>query len=129
MNRPLPWTESLTAALYKIKDSYNVDFLAQRLAEAALDDVAHMRANADKVVATRQRVSDVLAARGFEVSPSQTNFLWVRPPDGDAASLFEALRGRDILVRYFPGPATGEHLRVTVGTDGDMDAFLAALMG
>jgi histidinol-phosphate aminotransferase len=119
----------LVAALYKIKDSYNVDGLAQRLAGAALDDVEHMRANRARIVATRERVGAALREQGFAVAASQTNFLWIQPPGGDAAGLFETLRERGILVRYFPGPVTGGYLRVTVGTDADMDAFLAALKG
>jgi histidinol-phosphate aminotransferase len=117
----------LIAALDTIKDSYNVDMLAQALAVAALGDPEHMRANAERIRRTRGRLAAALAAAGFRVSPSQTNFLWVRPPRMPAAELFARLRERDILVRYFPGVRTGEHLRITVGTDAEVDRLLEAL--
>lgn len=117
----------LVEAFYKVKDSYNVDRLAQAIALAALQDRDHMRRNAERIRATRARVMAALVRRGFQVSPSASNFLWVRPPRDDAAGLFEALRARRILVRYFPGRLTGAHLRVSIGTDEDMDRLLAAL--
>ena len=118
----------LIEALHKIKDSYNVSRLAQEIAAAALADQRHMRRNAERIRATRARAARDLADRGFDVSPSQTNFLWVRPPaELPAAGLFQALRERKIFVRYFPGPATGSHLRITIGTDAQMRALLKAV--
>ncbi|HMP96993.1 MAG TPA: histidinol-phosphate transaminase [Kiritimatiellia bacterium] len=118
----------LIAALHKIKDSYNVNAITQAIALAALDDQAAMRANVARIIATRERIAGALTRRGYVVHPSATNFLWVRPPAGQpAAGVFARLRERNILIRYFPGPATGDHLRITIGTDEQMDAFLAAL--
>ena len=114
----------LIEAMFKIKDSYNVDLLAQEIGCAAVDDIAWMRANVAKVKATRERVRDALLARGFHVPVSETNFLWARPGKGEAAVLFEALRARKIYVRYFPGATTGAFLRITIGTDEQMKAFL-----
>ena len=119
--------EPLVNALYKIKDSYNVDMLAAALALAALQDPAHMRANTAKIKATRGRLARELRARGFTLPDSQTNFLFARPPDGRAAELLRHLRERKILVRHFDFPTTREHIRATVGTDAEADAFLAAL--
>jgi histidinol-phosphate aminotransferase len=117
--------EDLIAALYKIKDSYNLDRLTQELALAALSDPGHMRANVERIVRTRERTAAELARRGFRVAPSDANFLWARPPEGrDARTVFDALRARRVLVRHFPGPRTGDHLRITVGTDEQMDEFL-----
>lgn len=120
-------SEALIGAFYRIKDSYNVDGLAQRIALAALEDVEHMRRNVERIKATRERVASELKRRGFTVFPSETNFLWARPPAAPAREVFEALRRRNILVRYFPGELTGDYLRITVGTDAQMDAFLGAL--
>ena len=118
----------LVGALYKLKDSYNVDRLAQAVALAALEDVPWMRENAGKIVATRERVAAELQKRGFRVVPSASNFLFVEPPAGrSAARLFSDLREKKILVRYFPGERTGTYLRVSIGTDAQMDAFFAAL--
>ena len=118
----------LTGALYKLKDSYNVDRLAQALALAALGDLPWMEANARKIVATRERTAAELRKRGFRIVPSASNFLFVSPPAGTAAAeLFARLRQAKILVRYFPGGRTADYLRVSVGTDEQMDAFLAAI--
>ena len=119
--------EDLIEALYKVKDSYNVDALAQAVALAALNDLPWMRANVAKVRKTRTRVARELARRGWDVPRSESNFLVARPAHRPAAELFEALRRRSIFVRYFPGPRTGDRLRITIGTDADMDTLLAAL--
>lgn len=119
--------EDLIEALYKVKDSYNVDALAQTVALAALNDLPWMRANVARVRNTRARIAKALARRGWDVPPSESNFLFARPPRRRAADLFEALRARHVYVRYFPGPRTGDRLRITIGTDDEMDAFLAAI--
>ncbi len=118
----------LIGALYKLKDSYNVDRLAQAVALAALGDLPWMQDNTRRIVATRERVAAELDKRGFRVVPSAANFLFVEPPAGtEASDLFAALRSKGILVRYFPGERTGTCLRITIGTDAEMDAFLAVL--
>lgn len=119
--------EPLIGALQKIKDSYNVDLLTQTVALAALDDLDSMRANVRRIVVTRNRLADALRTLGYRVLPSETNFLFARPPDGGAAAVAERLRVRKIFVRHFPGPRTGEYLRITIGTDAQIDALLAAL--
>ena len=119
--------EDLIAALYKVKDSYNVDALAQAVANAALNDLPWMRGNVAKVRKTRARVAQELTRHGWNVLPSESNFLFARPAHRPAAELFEALRQKNIFVRYFKGPRTGDRLRLTVGTDAEMDTLLAAL--
>jgi histidinol-phosphate aminotransferase len=119
--------ESLIGALYKIKDSYNMDMLAQVVGLAALSDLPYMRENVRKIRATRERLTAELRRRGWRVCDSQTNFLFARPPDGNAKKVFDALKAAKIFVRYFPGPATGEYLRITIGTDVQADALLARL--
>ena len=119
--------EDLIEALYKVKDSYNVDALAQAVALAALADLPWMRRNVAKVQKTRDATADELRRRGWDVPPSQANFLFAKPAHRPAAEIFEELRRRNIFVRYFPGPRTGERLRISVGTDADMDTLLAVL--
>ena len=133
--------EPLISALYKIKDSYNVDFLAQVVAEAALSDPEWMLANRAKIIATRERVATELRKRGWQCPDSATNFLWASPPGAahsaaattkthSAAAtieVYEKLKSRNIFVRYFPAAATADFIRITIGTDAEMDAFLAAL--
>jgi len=120
--------KDLVAALYKAKDSYNVDAVAQAVALAAFKDRAYHRRTVAKVVRTRKAFSRALAKRGWDVIPSEANFVFAKPPaPAEAADVFAYLRGRNIFVRYFPGPLTGERLRITIGTDGQMKALLAAL--
>ncbi len=117
----------LIAALNKVKDCYNVNRLSQVGAEAALDDWAYFEANSRKVCATRQRVTDALVKRGFFVYPSQTNFVFARPPVPlTARQWFEQLRERKILVRWWDADRTRDFARVTMGTDEEMDKFLEA---
>ncbi len=117
----------LIEALYKIKDAYNINRLTQDMGCAAIADQAHMRNNVELICATRARVAEALRAKGFDVFPSQTNFLWLRPPRESATDLFQRLRENQVYTRYFPAPATAEYLRVTVGTDEQMDVFLALI--
>lgn len=117
----------LIDALYKIKDSYNVDALAQAVALAAARDRRWMRANVRKVVATRGRLVKELRKRGWDVMPSEANFIFARPAHAPAAELFARLRENRIYTRYFPGPGTGDRIRITIGTDAQTDALLAAI--
>ncbi len=112
----------------KTKDSYNMNAVALAVGLAALQDYGHMEANVARVRATRTRLRDALVELGFDVPPSQTNFLlaqWQGQPS--AKALFEALKRQNILVRYFDLPRLRDALRITVGTDDECDAFLAAL--
>ncbi len=118
----------LIEALYKIKDSYNMDALAQVIGTAALSDLPHMQANTAKILATRQRLTEALLSRGWEVLPSATNFLFAKPPAPTRADeLFAALRDRHLYVRYFPAEKTRAWLRMTIGTEAQTDTLLAAL--
>jgi histidinol-phosphate aminotransferase len=117
----------LIEALDKVRDSYNVDAVTQRVGQAAIEDAAHMRRNAARIKGTRARVAEQLRGLGFDVADSQANFLWVGTGSGDASPICEALRARNVLVRHFPGPLTGPYFRVSIGTDEEMDRFLEAL--
>ncbi len=118
----------LIAALYKVKDSYNVDAVAQAVALAALKDRAYHRKIVAKVLKTRATFASALRARGWDVPPSDTNFVFARPPAPFAAAdVFDALRARKVFARYFPGEKTGDRLRITIGTDADMKTCLAAI--
>ena len=120
--------EDLIAALFKAKDSYNVDALAQAVALAAAKDRRWMKANVAKVKKTRKCFTRELEKRGWDVIPSESNFVFARPPKPlTAKKVFEGLKARKIFVRYFPGQLTGDRLRITIGTDEEMQALLAAL--
>lgn len=115
------------AALDKIRDSYNVNGLGQAAALATLDHLEYYQKNFAKIRATRALLSRELALLGFEVLPSQTNFLLVKPPGQPAEKWCEALRDRKILVRWFHYPEVRNYLRITVGTDKEAKALLDAV--
>ena len=120
--------EELVDALYKIKDSYNVDALAQEVAFAALSDVKWMRSNAAKIKKTRRVFTRALEKRGWDVIPSESNFVFAKPPPpASAADLKEELKKKNIFVRHFPGPLTGDRLRISIGTPEEMAKLLDAL--
>jgi len=112
----------------KTKDSYNVNVFSQVAAEAAIRDYDWMLENARKVCATRARLRAALLEMGFDVPDSQTNFLlaqWDGAPS--ALEIFEALRERNILVRYFNARRLDNALRISIGTDEETDKLLDAL--
>ena len=114
--------------LMKVKDSYNLNAVSQAVGLAALRDYDHMLANVGKVRASRARLIPALTAMGFRVPPSQSNFVlaqWDGTPN--ARAIFEALRERGILVRYFTARGLDNALRITVGTDDEIDQLLQAL--
>ena len=120
-------SEPLIGALAKLKDSYNLDAVSQTLAMAALQDLDHMRGNAETIRRTRTRLSGALTEMGHMVYPSEANFVWVRPKGVEARDLFETLKARGILIRYFPGERTGEFIRISIGTDAEIDKLLECI--
>lgn len=117
----------LAAEVTKVKDSYNVSRLAVAAGIAALDDYEHMLGNAARVCETRERVRTRLMELGWVVPPSVANFLWAEPPRAEAKDVFLKLRDAGVLVRWFDTDSLRHGLRVSIGTDADMDRFLAAL--
>jgi len=118
---------ALLAGLHTVKDSYNLSRLALAAAEAALGDVAAMEANVARIRTTRTRLTGALARLGYRVPPSEANFVLARRPGVDQAPVARALAARSILVRHFATPALQDALRITVGTDAEIDTLLAAL--
>ena len=121
----------LIEALNRVKDSFNsypLDRLAQAGALASLQDHAYFEGLCAKVVTTRTRLVAAMAEMGFDVLPSAANFIFARHPAHDGAELATNLRERSIIVRHFKNPVRiAPFLRITVGTDAQCDALLAAL--
>lgn len=117
----------LIAALLKIKDSYNVNGPAQIAARATLEDPDYYAGTIAKVRATRAWLSKALDELGFAVLPSQTNFLFVRPPEHPAEVWLQKLRERNVLVRWFDTVETRTYLRITVGKDSEARALVDAV--
>ncbi len=115
-------------ALYKAKDSYNVDAVAQRVALAAFTDRAYHKRTVAKVVKTRKAFTKELEKRGWDVIPSESNFVFAKPPAPiKACDVFAYLKSKNIFVRYFTYPLTRDRVRITIGTDGEMTTLLNAL--
>ncbi|MFP6612789.1 MAG: histidinol-phosphate transaminase [Pirellulales bacterium] len=113
--------------LTKVKDSYNCDAVSIAAATAAIDDQDWLRENRAKIIATRQGLEDGMRKRGFEVTPSQANFVWCTHPEIAVESVYQRLKSQRILVRYMNFDGWGDGLRVSVGTDQQVDAMLALL--
>ena len=116
----------VVAGLMKVKDSYNADSLSLLGGTAALLDRAYLASTRARIIATRERLAAELRRRGYVVPPSQANFVWCTggPP---ALPTYEALKARKILVRLMRYPNIPDGLRITVGTDAEVDRCLAAL--
>jgi histidinol-phosphate aminotransferase len=115
------------AELGKVKDSYNLSRVGIAAGAAALADYETMREHARRVAASRARLSERLRTLGYEVPPSQANFVLARRRGSNQRGVYEALKQRRILVRYFAVPELADALRITVGSDAEIDALLAAL--
>ncbi len=118
---------ALVSGMFKVKDSYNLDMLTQEIARAAFADQRYMRENCARIRKSRGELAESLRALGFTVVPSQTNFLFAAPPDGDGARCFRALHEAAVIVRHFPGPVTGRSVRITIGTPEEMARLLEVL--
>jgi len=122
----------LIEALERVKDSFNsypLDRIAQAGAAAAIDDAEWFEETRGRVIETRARVTGALRQRGFEVLPSQANFVFARHPGHDGAALAKALRERAVLVRHFAKPRISDFLRITIGTPEECDRLVATLDG
>ena len=118
----------IIAALDKARDSYNTDALSQAAAVAAITDQAYAKDTWAKVIEQRGRLAAELRQRGFEVLDSQSNFVLTTPPDKfKAPQLYADLKARNLLVRYFDAPRLDDKLRITVGTEAQVSALLAAI--
>jgi histidinol-phosphate aminotransferase len=122
--------EGLIEAITRIKDSmnsYTLDRLALVGAREAIQDDPYFQSTRAKIMKTRKRVSAALQGLGFRVIPSQANFIFISNESCPARELFRQLREGGILVRYFDKPKIDNFIRVTIGTDQEMDCFLEAI--
>ena len=123
-------SETLIATLEAVKNSYNsytMDAVALAAGEAAVADEAYFQETCRKVIATRERTAEELCKLSFTVSPSLTNFLFVTHPKKEAPVIFEYLRQKNIFIRYFKLPRIDNYLRITIGTDAQMDRMIEEL--
>ena len=120
----------LIQAMTDVKESinsYTMNAPAIRMGAAALADEDYFQDKLKKVIQTRERAKEELEKRNFSVLDSQTNFLFARHSSMGGQEIFEKLREKKIFVRHFNGERIREYLRITVGTDEQMAALMAAL--
>lgn len=120
----------LIAALNDVKYSYNsytMNMAAIELGAAVLKDKEYFNRTVAKIVSTREDAKKMLAELGFTFPDSKTNFIFAKPSKISAKELFEELKKRNIYVRYFTGERVKEYLRITIGTDDEMERFYQAV--
>lgn len=123
-------SEPLIEGLNRVKNSFNsytIDRIALAGAVAAIQDQDYFEQTRQLVMKTRAWTAEQLRQLGFDVLDSTANFLFVTHSEFEGKQLFEALREQGILVRYFAQPRIDQYLRVSIGTDEEMEAFLAAV--
>ena len=118
----------LLAGLYKIKDSYNIDAIACAVGATAMEDQIYKNACVEKIKISREKLAVNLKQLNFQVWDSQTNFLLVQPPQGNAEDIYLKLKAQGILIRYFKQPGLENKLRITVGTDEQNQELVAAMI-
>ena len=119
--------KEIISKLYDVKNSFNsypLDRLAQVIGQASIEDSDYIKANAKKVIETREYTKQALKQLGFTMPDSYANFIFIKHPHYNAKELFMKLREKGILVRHFDKPRINQYLRVTIGTQEEMEIFI-----
>jgi histidinol-phosphate aminotransferase len=116
--------KNLIAGMMKVKDSYNVNTITQKLAIAAINDQDYLKTNIAKIIKTRKYLTEKLSELGFKTINSQSNFIFTSPPKKNAKDLFDYLRKNNVLVRYFSNGITKNYLRISIGTDHEIQLLI-----
>ena len=120
----------LIEGLIRVKDSFNsypVDTVAQAAGIASIEDEKYYRKTTAKIIATRENTISELRERNYRVLDSSANFIFASPPNNNAADIFTGLDRQNILIRYWNKPEINNWLRISIGTDQDMQQFFTAL--
>ena len=120
-------SKTLISVLEAVKNSYNsytLNSVSMAAGTAAIKDRAYFESTVSKVIATRQRVAEELRALGFTVLNSQTNFLFATHNAISIKDYFEWLKAQKVFIRYFNLPRINNYVRITIGTDDEMNIFL-----
>ncbi|MHB8963013.1 MAG: histidinol-phosphate transaminase [Saccharofermentanales bacterium] len=121
---------SLIKALECVRDSFNsytMDAIAQHLAAAAFEDGEWFEKTRNAIIGTRHMMTGRLSDYGFQTLPSAANFIFTAHPDFPAAKLYEGLKEKGIIVRYFNKPRIDNYLRITVGKPEEAEILCNAL--
>ncbi len=122
--------KEIISKLYDVKNSFNsypVDRLAQVIGKASVEDSDYIKENAQKIIHTREYIKEELKKLGFVMTDSYSNFIFVKHPDYDANVLFQQLRENKILVRHFSKDRIDQYLRITIGTQSQMETLIETL--
>lgn len=120
--------KELISLLYSIKDSYNVGMLEQEIALAALKDQKYFQKTINIIIKSRERLAKELLQLSFQVTYSDSNFLFVRPPASiSAENLYEKLKSEGIFIRYFSDDFCKNYVRISIGTEKENKALLRAI--
>lgn len=120
-------SKALIDVMEAVKNSYNsytVDSLSIEMGAASIEDDEYFKSTCKKVIKTRERVTLELEKLGFDVLDSQTNFIFVTHNKHNMKSLFEYLKTQKVFIRYFSLPMIENYVRITIGTNEEMDIFL-----
>ena len=120
-------SKALISVLEAVKNSYNsytLNSVSMAAGTAAIKDRAYFESTVSMVVATRQRVTEELRALGFTVLNSQTNFIFATHDKENIKDYFEWLKEQKVFIRYFNLPRINNYVRITIGTDNEMNIFL-----
>lgn len=123
--------DHLIDGLTRVKDSinsYTLDRLALAGAAEAIKDEDYFQETREKIIATRDRITASLQNLGFKVIPSKANFIFITHESTPAEQIFKRLKEEGVLVRYFKKPGIDNYLRVSIGTDEEMDAMIEKLV-
>jgi histidinol-phosphate aminotransferase len=122
--------KDLIEGLVRIKNSFNsypVDSIAQIAAVASLQDEAYFQQSCQAIIRTRNHLTDQLSQLGFKVLPSAANFIFATHPGHSAEQLYLNLKKNGVLVRYFKKALIDQYLRITVGTDQEIEILISKL--
>lgn len=120
-------SKALIDVMEAVKNSYNsytVDSLSIEMGAASIEDDEYFKSTCKKVIKTRERVTLELEKLGFDVLDSQTNFIFATHNKHNMKSLFEYLKTQKVFIRYFSLPRIENYVRITIGTNEEMDIFL-----
>lgn len=120
-------SKTLIQTLEAVKNSYNsytIDALSIAMGAESVKDDEYFKQTISKVIATRTRVTDELRSLGFEVLDSQANFIMATHNDYNMKEMFEYLKTKKVFIRYFSLPRIEKYVRISIGTDKEMDRFL-----
>ena len=123
-------SKTLISTLEAVKNSYNsytVDMLSLEAGAAAMQDTEYFYKTVDMIIKTRTRLTEEMRSLGFKVIDSSTNFIMATHSDYDMKEMFEYLKSKNIFIRYFNQPRIDKYVRITIGTDNEIDRLLEAI--